>query len=164
MDAKTVSLVSTLAVAILSACGGDDGGASTPPAVVLSDSLPLRCVQLVNGYRATVQLPPLAVWTDSVGCLAGQAGKDATADKAHGNFGMCKEAAQNTCPGWVADTSRESLADVVGRCVESMWSEGPGSDYSKHGHYTNMTNPKYAKLGCAYDFRQGSLWINMDFK
>ncbi|MBK9576498.1 MAG: hypothetical protein IPO40_05445 [Fibrobacteres bacterium] len=122
------------------------------------------CVQTINNYRATLGLAKLAEWTDSAACFSRQATLDDQANKGHANFGMCKEAAQNTCPNWLADQAVGGVQGAMERCIESMWNEGPGEDYSKHGHYINMTNKSYTKVGCGFHLQSGSVWINMDFK
>ncbi len=152
---------------VLGACA-DGSGSGTASGD--SDSLAARtglesvCVEVVNGYRATLSLPALTEWTDSAPCFARQAALDFQASKGHANFGLCKEAAQNTCPGWMWDESIGGQEGAMRRCIESMWNEGPGTDYSKHGHYINMTNKSYKKLGCGFSVKEGSIWINMDFK
>ena len=122
------------------------------------------CLETINSWRATLSLKALAAWTDSATCFSRQAALDAKSGKAHGNFGMCKESAQNTCPGWFADAAVGGPQGAMERCIESMWKEGPGEDFSKHGHYINMTNAKYSKVGCGFHITEGSVWINMDFK
>jgi hypothetical protein len=71
---------------------------------------------------------------------------DSETGKAHGAFGTCTEGAQDECPGW------QSVASIAaaGGCLDKMWAEGPGTDYTAHGHYINMSNPKYTKVACGY--------------
>jgi hypothetical protein len=46
-----------------------------------------------------------------------------------------------------------------------MWAEGPGTDYSMHGHYINMSNPQYTKVACGYyTTAKGQVWAAQDFK
>ncbi len=135
-----------------------------PPNPAVHADLAAVCVQTVNEYRATLALAKLAAWTDSAACFSRQAAADVAAGKGHANFGMCKESAQNTCPGWFADEAVGGPQAAMKRCIEAMWNEGPGTDYAKHGHYLNMTNAKYTKVGCGFHIDSGSAWINMDFK
>ena len=145
--------------------GSDGGGEAVDTGTVASRSLlETTCVEEINRYRASVQLAGLEAWADSAMCFSRQAALDIKGGKGHANFGLCKESAQNTCPGWSASETVESQVSVLRNCLRSMWNEGPGSDYSKHGHYTNMTNSGYRKVGCGFAFASGSLWINMDFK
>lgn len=146
--------------------GASDTGGTTvkPQDPAARTDLSAVCVEAINGYRGTLSLSPLVEWTDSAACFSRQAALDAKADKAHGNFGMCKESAQNTCPGWFADEAVGGPQAAMKRCIESMWNEGPGTDFAKHGHYINMTNTKYTKVGCGFHVNSGSVWVNMDFK
>lgn len=151
----------------LSACGTESTASS--PAPRLADSsralaLDTFCLETVNAFRATEDLAPLKLWSDSASCLARQAATDAASGTAHGSFGVCAERAQNTCPGWPSDTSLAKQRSVLRSCVQMMWNEGPGSDFSKHGHYLNMVNPAYSKVGCGFHHAAGRLWINMDFR
>ena len=46
-----------------------------------------------------------------------------------------------------------------------MWKEGPGTDFSAHGHYINMTNTKYTKVACGFATTSaGKIWSVQDFK
>jgi len=151
----------------LGACSDGSGsgtGADGTDSLAMRTGLESVCVEVINGYRAELSLPALAEWTDSAACFARQAALDFQSRKGHANFGLCKEAAQNTCPAWMWDESIGGKEGTLRRCVESMWNEGPGTDYSKHGHYINMTNKAYKKVGCGFSVKEGSIWINMDFK
>ena len=59
-----------------------------------------QCVDIINNYRATLDLPPYARWTDQEACASSEAASDSQSGTAHGAFGMCKESAQNECPGY----------------------------------------------------------------
>ena len=156
--------LSFLALALLG-CGADDSSSSpSPPPLLLSASLDSFCVQSINTYRATLSLPALKIWSDSQSCFARQARDDAASGKGHAHFGACTERAQNTCPGWNAADNDSSRRMALASCLRSMWNEGPGEDYSKHGHYLNMTNTSYTKVGCGFHYSNGSLWANMDFR
>jgi len=152
----------------LSGCSGESGtGAAAPnldSAAIGARGLDAVCVEAINERRATLSLAPLALWTDSAACLPRQAALDFQSGKGHANFGLCKESAQNTCPGWASGQDQASQEKTLRSCILAMWNEGPGSDYSKHGHYINMTNASYRKAGCGFHSEGGTLWINMDFK
>lgn len=149
-----------------SGTSGNPGGLVTDPVVAAKEwaGLDSVCVATINGHRASISLAPLARWTDSARCFSRQADLDLASGTGHANFGLCKEAAQNTCPGWKSDTTFSARESVMKQCIQSMWNEGPGEPYSAHGHYINMTNKKYAKVGCGFRHQNGSLWINMDFR
>lgn len=45
-----------------------------------------------------------------------------------------------------------------------MWNEGPGADFQAHGHYLNMSSPKYTHVFCGLaPAPNGSLWVVHDF-
>ena len=51
---------------------------------------------------------------------------------------------------------------MIASCLGQMWAEGPGSDFSTHGHYINMMGP-YAKLGCGIYYTGGKITIVQDY-
>ncbi|MEZ4373078.1 MAG: hypothetical protein R3B07_19805 [Polyangiaceae bacterium] len=137
------------------ASGGSSGSSSTDPLDALRDA----CVKRINDFRATEGKPPYARWTDGEACADEQAGNDANGGGPHGNFGMCGEFAQNTCPGW------GSYDDVIQNCLQAMWDEGPGEPFSEHGHYINMSSDNYSKVACGfYKMADGSIWASQNFK
>jgi len=124
-----------------------------------TDSDANACVDRINGFRATIDMPPLDRWTDAESCCDGQAQSDSVTGTPHGAFGDCGESAQNECPGW------GSIADVIEGCLQMMWDEGPGEPYSEHGHYINMTNTAYSEVACGfYTTGTGSVWSVQDFR
>jgi putative membrane protein len=171
---KTLVLTtgSVLVASLFYSCSTDSGtlgdsGVSTKDPVVAAKSwaaLDSVCVETINTHRRSIAMAPLASWTDSAPCFARQAGLDDASGTAHKNFGLCKEWAQNTCPGWSADTTFAARVTSMKSCIQSMWDEGPGEPYSEHGHYLNMTNSSYTKVGCGFHQKNGSLWINMNFR
>ena len=43
--------------------------------------------------------------------------------------------------------------------------EGPGTDFSTHGHYINMSSTKYSAVACGfYQTPGGKFWAVQDFK
>jgi hypothetical protein len=47
--------------------------------------------------------------------------------------------------------------------VKAFFDEGPGSDYSAHGHYINMTGD-YGTLGCGiFQASNGAVTIVQDY-
>ena len=117
------------------------------------------CVDVINRYRATQNLPPLQRDASRESCAAGEAQKDGVSGNAHGAFGACGEFAQNECPGWPNDPK-----STLDGCIQSMWNEGPGADFQAHGHYLNMSSPKYTHVFCGLaPAPHGSLWVVHDF-
>ncbi len=131
------------------------------PAGTPSSSDPAQiCVDNINAKRATVGLPPLARWTTNESCVSAEALQDSQTGVPHSAFGQCGELAQNECPGWPgpADT-------MIVSCLQAMWNEGPGTDFSTHGHYINMTNPNYTKVACGFAvLSNGTVWAAQDFR
>lgn len=107
-------------------------------------------------YRARVGAPPLARDAASESCADAQAQADSRGSTAHASFGRCNEFAQNTCP----DYPGASVDDVMTRCFEQMFGEGPGG-----GHYDNMTSRRYSRVFCGFiDLGGGRFWVNQDFR
>ena len=128
-----------------------------PPAPTSAQQL---CVDTINQYRQTLKLPPLARWTASEPCADGQALADGKTGVAHGAFGKCGESAQNECPGWPGAPEA-----MIGGCLKMMWAEGPGADFSLHGHYLNMSSTKYTTVACGFATApNGATWSVQDFK
>jgi uncharacterized protein YkwD len=147
-------IAAALALASLPAC--DDDGSSS----YAEESS--ACVDRINELRATLDLPALARWDDAESCANGQAKSDSETDTAHGAFGQCDEYAQNECPGW---PSTDSITEGDSSCLQMMWDEGPGDDYSSHGHYINMTNTAYTEVACGfYTTTDGEVWAVQDFR
>ncbi|MBN2343720.1 MAG: hypothetical protein JXX29_09280 [Deltaproteobacteria bacterium] len=117
------------------------------------------CMARINGFRATLDLPPLERWTDGESCADSEARSDAMTNTAHGAFGQCDEWAQNECPGW------DSVESVISGCLQMMWDEGPGEPYSEHGHYINMTSTSYTRVACGfYETGTGTVWAVQNFR
>ncbi|NWF55233.1 MAG: hypothetical protein HXY45_10620 [Syntrophaceae bacterium] len=141
--------------------GGTGGGGSAGGTTGSSYPTAAQdCVETINRYRASIGLAPYQRWTDAEACADNEAKRDAEANKPHGSFGSCGERAQNTCPGWPG--TPESM---IGSCLAAMWAEGPGTDFSKHGHYINMSSTSYTKVACGfYVTPQGRVWTVQDFR
>lgn len=138
--------------------GGTGGGGGTA-----ASSYPAAaddCVEAINQYRASIGLAAYVRWGDAEACADDEARRDAEANQPHGSFGSCGERAQNTCPGWSG--TPESM---IGSCLAAMWAEGPGSDYSTHGHYINMSSTSYTQVACGfYVTSSGRVWTVQDFR
>jgi len=132
---------------------GSGGGAG-------SSNLEQLCVDTINMYRATLGLTPYTRWTGEETCADGQAQSDSMTNTAHGAFGKCTEGAQNECPGWPMPANT-----AITGCLQSMWNEGPGSDFNTHGHYINMSSTQYKQVACGfYTTSAGKIWSVQDFK
>jgi hypothetical protein len=118
----------------------------------------LLCVARTNDFRARVGVAPVARRADAEACGDAQARSDGASRTAHGAFGQCRERAQNECPAWDGPAEQ-----VVERCLAMMFAEGPGAGPA-HGHYMNMTDPKYRGVSCGFaTMPSGELWIVQNF-
>ena len=146
----------TWGLVLLVACGGDDGGAGTDAAANLTAHQ--FCVQETNRYRAINSKPAL---TESMQ-LETYADTGAMVDfnsGPHSHFmttqGGGISFAENECPKWdLQAQGRGDMTMLVAACIAAFYSEGPGTDYSMHGHYINMMG-NYGSLGCGI-FQSGS--------
>lgn len=148
----------------------DDGPLDAPlascrPAPMPSTGDPYAdCVTRINQLRWECQcLPPLRRWTEAEGCADQHAEYDSARNDPHAGFraDICSPRgwAQNECPG------RGSTEQIVIGCLQSMWDEGPGEPYSKHGHYINMTNGSYRMVACGFhETSDGGLWSVQNFQ
>jgi len=119
-----------------------------------------RCVDIINGYRASIGLPPYARWTAKETCVDAEALADSKSGQPHSAFGQCSELAQNECPGWPGTPST-----MIASCLQAMWNEGPGSNFAAHGHYINMTSRSYTKVACGFAvLSNGTVWAAQDFQ
>lgn len=121
------------------------------------------CVARINQLRWTCQcLPPLERWKKAERCADAQAKRDSQRGiHASFNEGSCKPSglAQNECPAW------PSTEEVIDGCLQAMWDEGPGKRFSKHGHYLNMSNPRYERVACGFARTpEGKLWSVQNFR
>lgn len=115
-------------------------------------------MQRTNEYRARVGAAPLVRRSDAEACGDAQARSDSVARTAHGAFGQCRERAQNECPGWPGTPT-----EVIERCLAMMFAEGPGAGPA-HGHYANMTDPRYRGVSCGISAgAAGELWVVQNY-
>ena len=128
------------------------------------------CVARINQFRTQCAcLPPLQRWREAESCADQMAAHDAAANKAHAGFSgrICMPFGngQNECPGYRSESS------VIGGCLQQMWSEGPppqstceGACFQMHGHFINMTNPRFTKVACGFHTTSSdSLWAVQNF-
>jgi hypothetical protein len=162
-------VLSAAALITLAACGSKEpegsGGAGTGASSSSSSGSPSSdpaqaCVDDINAYRATLGLAPYERWTQQEACASSEAEKDGASGTPHSAFGACGESAQNECPGWPGPPEK-----MIGGCLDMMWAEGPGSDFSQHGHYINMSSTTYTKVACGFHVESdGSVWAAQDFR
>jgi hypothetical protein len=134
-------------------------GQPVQPQPAPSHDVAQRCVDNINGYRATKGLPALARWVEAEPCATDEAAEDSRTQRAHGSFGRCKEGSQNACPNWPGPPER-----MIDECLKMMWAEGPG-EFPAHGHYMNMVDTRSTKVACGtYTMPNGSLWAVQDFR
>jgi hypothetical protein len=134
---------------------GDTGNPDNP-----YDAAAQLCVDTINMYRATLDLPPYQRWIEAEVCSGEEAESDSMTGMAHGAFGQCGEWAQNECPGWPGPP--EALLDG---CLAAMWAEGPGEPFEEHGHYINMSSTQYTKVACGFfQTGQGDYWAIQNFQ
>jgi hypothetical protein len=149
---SSVASSSAASSSAASSSAATTGGGATDPAQI--------CVDGINAFRATLNLPPYARWTPEEVCASDEAAKDAVANQAHSAFGQCGEWAQNECPGWGGPP-----ASMIGDCLQMMWDEGPGAFNEGHGHYINMSSTSYTKVACGFHvLANGKVWATQDFK
>ena len=121
------------------------------------------CVRRINQLRWKCQcLPPLARWKGGEKC-ANQHSKYDAKRGIHAGFnrGVCepKGFAQNECPAWPSTTR------IIDGCLQRMWDEGPGRRFSKHGHYLNMSSPRYKRVACGFaKASDGEVWSVQNFR
>jgi len=168
MALARLALSALLVASPVVAGAGDDAASTTDTETSAStgddsDARPLEqiCVDTINDYRATLDLPPYERWIDAEPCTDAQAKKDAASGVSHDAFGECEEWAQNECPGWPSEDPKASLQG----CLEQMWAEGPGEDFTAHGHYLNMSSTSYTKVSCGFHTTaNGDLWAIQNFR
>jgi hypothetical protein len=148
-----------LAIAMGCGGGGGNGGGNDDDAYASARE---HCVDVINMYRATLGLAPYARWSAGEECADGHAENDASTGIPHDGFrkGSCGAFAQNECPNWPGPP-----ASLVDNCLAQMWAEGPGQDFSQHGHYLNMSSTRYTQVACGfYQTASGRFWAVQNFK
>lgn len=147
-------------------CSSDSSSSTSPDSGAGDGTSEQLCVDTINQYRATLGLPAYKRWTAEETCANGEATNDqAHPSTPHWSFKQpggppCGESAQNECPGWPGPAST-----MIPQCLQMMWNEGPGADFSMHGHYINMSSTSYTQVACGfYTLPDGSVWAVQDFK
>jgi uncharacterized protein YkwD len=134
---------------------GDDAGSAD----VLQ-----RCVDDINSYRATINVPAYTRSSSLEAFAATGAESDGQSGSPHGHFistngGNGVAFAENEVPGWPL-AQYGSVSDILDQGMLMMWAEGPGG-----GHYDNMASTQYTQAGCGtYTTSDGNVWITTDFR
>lgn len=153
-------MILVFAMTLVVGCGDGDDGNGSGSGGGGDGSAEQLCVDLINMYRATLDLPPYERWTDGEDCAAEEAAMDSRTGQAHGAFPMCGESAQNECPGWPGPPD-----SMIDGCLELMWAEGPGEDFQEHGHYINMSSTQYGQVACGFHTTdEGAVWSVQNFR
>jgi uncharacterized protein YkwD len=157
--------------------GGGDA-ASIGAAQQPFDEFQVHNLDVVNKYRATLSAPPLVLdHALSTFALAGSvelsmdhtphehfinALNDNTIQAA--GFGDQLAENQGDPNGWnlIALDARTNELDQIDAVQQTMFNEGPGSGEA-HGHYTNMMDTQYNRLGVGLLEIGGRLYLTNDF-
>jgi len=127
------------------------------------------CVNRINQFLTQCAcLPALTRATDGEACANQMAMYDAAMNSAHAGAiaNICTpNGSQNECPGYASNSQ------VIGLCMQQMWSEGPpptstctGTCYEQHGHYINMTDKSVHRVACGFfTTSSGSVWAVQNF-
>jgi hypothetical protein len=135
-------------------------------------------LDVVNKYRATLSVPPLVL--DKQLCAFALAGSQELSQDhiPHQHFinasnlgtiwqsGFTSAAAENQGDpnGWyvMASDPTTNELDQIDSIQLAMFNEGPGTGEA-HGHYTNMMNAQYRRLGVGLLEVNGQLYLTNDF-
>jgi uncharacterized protein YkwD len=144
--------------------GSSSGGATTTGDGGASADLLQHCVDVINTYRATLNVPAYTRSSALEAFAATGAESDSQTGTAHGHFiatsgGNGIAFAENEVPGWPL-AQYGSVSAILDQGFQMMWAEGPGG-----GHYENMSSTQYTSAGCGtYTTSDGMVWITTDFK
>jgi len=137
---------------------------TTAPEAGTSTDLLQHCVDVINSYRAQINVPAYTRSSALEAFAATGAQSDSQTGEAHGYFvstngGNGIAFAENEVPGWPLD-QYGSVTAVIDQGMQAMWAEGPGG-----GHYDNMASTDYTQVGCGtFVTTDDSVWITTDFK
>lgn len=163
------------AAALLTGCS-DDSSSGTPVTAGMDEAgWREQCLEIINEYRATENLEPVALADEEKQkCADEQAAADLASNKAHGHFGDCGEWAQNSGPNASMANGRKA-ADVAKYYLDMMWGEkklvesgerdlDKDEDYPYIGHYKNMRGD-YTKVACGIAVSEDGTtgWFNVNF-
>ena len=172
--ATTGGLATTGGVA---STGGDSNASGSVSGISDSELEMLRqlCVDEINMYRATMQLPPLTRGSmDQELCSDQGAKKDGDGGGAHSSAGTknpCNTTgsygafpnfgAQDSCPGYmVGGFGSATIADALKQCLQQMWAEGDPADDPKYMVSIDQCIQQY-QMGDSACFLAHGHFINM---
>src|SRR3954451_18239275 len=123
--------------------GGDGSGGGSGSGSGGSMTAKQFCVSETNRYRAMNSKPALAE-SAQLETYADAGAMHDFSTSPHDHFSTTSGGgiafAENECPqqgNWQYQDGQD-LNMVVASCINAFYSEGPGTDYSTHGHYINM--------------------------
>ena len=191
MHAPSVSRWLTLAgllvvVALASGCAadaaegeddGDDGIGETSEAITTFSTFQRHNLAVVNAYRARKGLVPLKL-SASLSTFAHAGSVELSHDhKPHAHFvaagasifnkGFKLSAGENQGDphGWPVLVQNDPAANrkaQIDDIQKVMFAEGPGAG-AAHGHYMNLMNPKFRRIGVGLVDVGGKLYLTNDF-
>ncbi len=167
-----------------SSSGGKDGGPDTGASSSGGssggpfDQFQLRNLADINAYRATKGIAPITLDVKMSGFAYVGSQQLAQNHTPHGHFiaagndgsiwtyGFSGSAGENQGDphGWTK-LSNDPVANEmlqIDAIQKAMFDEGPGPG-EPHGHYTNMMNPAYKRVGVGLLMVSGSLYLTNDF-
>jgi uncharacterized protein YkwD len=163
--------------------GGTSGSGPTDGPVGDSgpfDAFQLRNLEDINKYRATLSLAPLTL--DATLSKFAQAGtlEESMNHIAHANFmaaetagtlftpadGFSMNAGENQGDpnGWnpISSNKTTNELDQIDAIQKTMFDEGPGAGEA-HGHYENIMNPQFTRVGIGLLEVGDKLYLTNDF-
>ena len=156
---------------------GDDGVAETSEAITTFSTFQRHNLSVVNAYRARKGLVPLKL-SASLSTFAHAGSVELSHDhKPHAHFiaagvslfnkGFKLSAGENQGDphGWPVLVQNDPAGNrnaQIDDIQKVMFAEGPGAG-EPHGHYMNMMNPKFRRVGVGLVDVGGTLYLTNDF-
>ena len=156
---------------------GDDGVGETSEAITTFSAAQRHNLAVVNKYRARKGLVPLKL-SASLATFAHAGSVQLSHDhKPHQHFisagasifnkGFKGSAGENQGDphGWPLLVQNDPAANRIAQIDDIqkvMFAEGPGAG-AAHGHYMNIMNPKYRRIGIGFVDVGGKLYLTNDF-
>lgn len=171
-----IGITSAICAAALFTGCSDDSSSGTPVTAGMDEAgWREQCLEIINEYRATENLKPVALADEEKQkCADEQSADDLAENKAHGHFKACGEWAQNSGPN-VSMANGRKAADVAKYYLDMMWGEkklvesgerdlDKDEDYPYIGHYKNMRGD-YTKVACGIAVSEDGTtgWFNVNF-
>lgn len=147
----------------------------TPPSA--ATSLTTYNLDKVNAYRASKGVAPLVI-DPALSAFALTGSERLSDDHApHANFkfeagtdpafaGAHVWAENQGDPNGVRKLDADPTVNTqkqIDLMLKLMWDEGPGDAATGHGHYDNMMNPAFTRMGVGLYSRDGVLYMTNDF-